>query len=368
MKLSEKRFITTDDILPYFLSYIEVPCFEWVGNYELIHGTQMMRDEYNEFEKVRKMSILKNGACTLNMALTMMQIRKRSPVFYLHNAGGVAGCKCYANAAASNDMITLARSDAKEELQELIQCRDPRHEFKMFNSNHCIPELNPYRYKTYSSESVQFLFIDYTTAVYMFTERNRILMSNDAFLHSPGELNDAYITLQKNLNESLTSRWEQFEKAQKSANYKKHPGFENDDFDIDDDDEGDEQKNEGRDDEDFQLNRGKKHNRDDEIRHNPFENETSLFREDELPIVEDELPIVDDEYTDQFSRHLPKQNDGGDDDGDDDDDDIPVAPRPPGGYYQKKPRQVASNATSDDTQMQMRIKPRQIAVLSTISK
>ena len=351
VKLSETRKITTDDVLSYFFSYIEVPCFEWVGNYELIHGTQVMRDEYNEFEKVRKMSILKNGACTLNMALTMMQIRKRSPVFYLHNAGGVAGCKCYANAAASNDMITLAWSNVKKELQELIQCRDPRHEFKMFNSNHCIPELNPYRHKTYTNWDAQFLFIDYTTAVYMFTERNRILVRNDAFLRLQGELDDSYKTLQQSLNESLTSRWEQYEKAQKSASHKKHPGFVNDDFNIDDDDdeEGNERKNEGRDDKDSQPSRGKKHNRDDEIRHYPYENVTSHFREDKLPIVEDELPIVEDElpivedespivdeYTDQFSRQPPKQNH----DDDDDEDDIPIVPRPPGGYYQKKPRRV----------------------------
>ena len=52
------------------------------------------------------------------MALAMMQIRKRSPVFYLHNAGGVGGCRCYSNAASSNEMITLNAVNALSELRE----------------------------------------------------------------------------------------------------------------------------------------------------------------------------------------------------------------------------------------------------------
>jgi hypothetical protein len=229
-ELSVQRKLKKNDVLSYFFHYIEIPCFDWVGNLEFIHGSQVMRDEFNELEQVREMSILKNGACTLNMALAMMQLRKRSPVFYLHNAGGIGGCRCYSNAASSNDMITLKAFSALLELQELLQPKNIFHEFQMFNSNHCLPELNPERYESYTHS--QFLFIDYKTAAFLFTERNGILMINPEFEDIRQSQNRDFLMKQNEANETLKTRWKKYMNSKQTANHKKQPKFENDDFDL----------------------------------------------------------------------------------------------------------------------------------------
>jgi hypothetical protein len=118
----KKEHLTKADIFSYFIDYIEVPCFKRVSNLEMIHATKSMSSEYDQLKKVKQVSVLKNGSCTLNMALTMKQLKEKSNVFYLENAGGIAGCKCYTNAAATNGMVTMVseNSSAFDNLHELL--------------------------------------------------------------------------------------------------------------------------------------------------------------------------------------------------------------------------------------------------------
>jgi hypothetical protein len=232
--------ITKDDVLKNFFPYIDVPCFNWVGNLELIHGTHAMRDEYNEFQKIRQICVLKNGSCTLNMALTMMQLKHISPVFYLQNAGGIAGCRCYTNAAASNDMISLLSHDAIVDLKELIVNEKVSHQFHMFNSNHCVPELNPKKHNIYSNDLADFLFIDFTTAVYLFTKRNNILKTNKVFQIFKQQAFDNYTAAQRQADRTIVKRLQKYDKSKTSKRNKhitENPNTDSEDSEHSDDSE-----------------------------------------------------------------------------------------------------------------------------------
>ena len=100
----------------------------------------------------------------------------------------------------------------------------------MFNSNHCLPELNPEKYESYTN--THFLFIDYKTAAFLFTERNRILMKNPEFENIRQEQNRDFLMKQDEANETLETRWKKYLNSKQTANHKKQPKFENDDFDL----------------------------------------------------------------------------------------------------------------------------------------
>ena len=178
-KIAQNVYVNKNDLLCYLFDHINIPCFEWVGNCEEIYQTGAL-SVTEDLRKIRKLTVLKNGSCTLNMSLTMMQLRKQGElIMYLNNAGGIAGCKCYSNAASTNGLLSfLSEKNAFYNLNELILCDEPDMVFKLFNSNHCDGTINKASdYQKYFGKTREFLFIDFETAVRIFTRRHDLLLN-----------------------------------------------------------------------------------------------------------------------------------------------------------------------------------------------
>jgi hypothetical protein len=84
----------------------------------------------------------------------------------------------------------------------------------LFNSNHCDPLLNPHKYNAYTHETATFLFVDYFTAVYLFTKRYEALKSDAIFTRQREVEDDDYKIAQQEADETLAERLEAFQKSQ----------------------------------------------------------------------------------------------------------------------------------------------------------
>ena len=105
---------------------IDVPHFDYIGNTELASeyaistgATSLSgipsphastRRETMHFRTMKRRAKVEDlnraltiGSCSLNMSFTLRQLRVSSPILYLKNMGGARGCRCYLNAAETNN-------------------------------------------------------------------------------------------------------------------------------------------------------------------------------------------------------------------------------------------------------------------------
>ena len=161
----------------YFFPFVDIPHFDWVGNLEVFsHESSSHRSLMQIKAKLKEdldvQSIVRNSSCTLLMALTMMQLRSQGcKIMELCNAGKIRGCMCYSNAASANEMMSIMGS-SKEGLKELLDCRNPEHEFTVFNRNDCLGN-------EFFKFSGHMYFIDIPSAVCLFTKRKEKLGAVD---------------------------------------------------------------------------------------------------------------------------------------------------------------------------------------------
>ena len=161
----------------YFFPFVDIPYFGLVGNLEVFSNESssyrsLMQIKAKLKEDLNVQSIVRNSSCTLLMALTMMQLRSQGcQIMELSNAGKIGGCMCYSNAASANEMMSIMGS-SKEGLKELLDCRNPEHEFTVFNRNDCISN-------EFFKFSGHMYFIDIPSAVCLFTKRKEKLGAVD---------------------------------------------------------------------------------------------------------------------------------------------------------------------------------------------
>ena len=169
------RHFLSGQLRRYFLPFIDIPHFLWVGNLQVAFKETSSYSSVMDIKSTLKehrdiQSVIRNSSCTLLMALTMMHLRRHGyQVMDLENAGRIGGCICYSNASSVNDMMSIM-GNSKTGLRELLHRQSTNHKFKVFNRNDCI-SADEYVH------SGDMYFIDIPSAVCLFTKRKDRLIA-----------------------------------------------------------------------------------------------------------------------------------------------------------------------------------------------